>query len=107
MNRVTSVIAMVTALTMVFAMPALAHDESGNWSCGTNDHVYTKIRYHDGYTESYIDGDGDDTDTHQSVAEDEWVNRYHQPRLGGSAYYELREETAVMSHTYSWPGCED
>jgi hypothetical protein len=99
-------LAIALALVMASASPAWAHDEIGNHACGVGDHVYTKIRYTDGYSQSYIDAtNGTTQKTHQTVST--WVNRYHQPRDGGAAYFELREKTSLMSHTYSWPACED
>lgn len=98
---------LVTAFVIIvsLATPAWAHDETGNKACGVGDEVYTKIRYTDGWSQSYINATyGTTTKSHQTV--DAWVNRYHQPRDGGAAYYELREETSTMSHTYSWAGCE-
>lgn len=99
-------IAAVMVLVTGFALPASAHDESGDWDCQFGDHVYTKIRYTEGFSESYIDAWWETTKTHQTVGS-VWVNRYHQPRDGNIAYYELREETSIMSNTFSWPGCED
>jgi hypothetical protein len=99
---------------MWVATPAFAANESGAKSCGTNDHVYTKIRYHDGKTRSEIDTTVSSLKrvTHQTVPENEWVNRYHQPRAGAEALYWLLEtwsgaQQGVMSNTNSWPGCED
>lgn len=103
--RLWASLLLALALVVGAATPAFAHDETGNKACGVGDHVYTKIRYTDGYSQSYIDAtDGTTTKTHQTVST--WVNRYHQPRDGGAAYYELREKTSTMSHTYSWAGCE-
>jgi hypothetical protein len=96
---------LVTLMLLLPALPALAASETGNWSCAVGSHVYTKIRYTNGYSQSYIQGTIDtNTLTHATVST--WVNRYHQPQAGGAAYYELREKTSTMSNTYSWPGCE-
>lgn len=104
--RLWASILLALVLVLGAATPALADSESGNHSCGVGDHVYTKIRYTNGYSQSYINATGGTTTlTHQTVST--WVNRYHHPRDGGAAYYELREKTSTMSNTYSWPGCED
>jgi hypothetical protein len=94
-------------MLIVTASPAFAASESGNKACGTGDHVYTKIRYKDGKSQSFIDGTLDEDTLQHPTVGGTFVNRYHQPRLGGAAYYELREQTSTMSNTYSWPGCED
>ncbi|MFQ5523646.1 MAG: hypothetical protein ACE5F5_08715 [Acidimicrobiia bacterium] len=109
--------AVVAALLIGLAIPAMAASESGYKSCGSPSHVYTKARWKssfytwldieaDGVREFYAD------DVNGGTWETDYANAYRSELEHGSvkewindAYYRIWGE--VLSTWYSWPGCED
>ena len=102
---------------MLVATPAWANSEGGYRSCATNDHVYTKARWQKNFT-TWIDIEGDGirefaaSDVNGGTWETDYANAYrsvveHGPvkKWIDSGYYQIRG--TVLSHLWSWPGCED
>lgn len=109
---------LVLAMVLAFALPALATTESGVKSCNSTSHVYLKSRwktdtdlrldYH-GYTGGawdYVWEDGN-----YGVWETDYLNTYASwVETGiidsGIDWGDYEIYGAVLSTTYSWPGCE-